>query len=204
MHPLDLLHQRYDSSVFQRQQLIVKDGALYSTGNPINAAAGITSWLQGMKEWAWQDEKSPSIDPKSSKDLSEKEGTGEITGRDRFLQAANLLNGRSIVEKMQKQDKLETRFVFERPLPMKEMLDEMFSGRQNGVFTLGICSTTGGGHALGMQIDPSKNTFRFFDVNSGFYQFESLEEMKEIIPDYLQEIYPSYNRGTVMQFVDLT
>lgn len=61
------------------------------------------------------------------------------------------------------------------------------------------------GHAMGMQIDPTRYLYRFWDVNSGFYQYSSLEEMKTAMKEYMDEFYEGeYNYFEAGQYSPLS
>lgn len=60
------------------------------------------------------------------------------------------------------------------------------------------------GHAMGMQIDPTRHLYRFWDVNSGFYQYNTLEEMKNAFQSYLKEFYKDdFNSFNIGQYYPL-
>lgn len=101
-----------------------------------------------------------------------------------FIMHQDSEEGRSIGELIEKLDKDRTNWK-----------------NQNGVFAILAC---GGmqGHALGMQIDDTNKIYRFWDVNSGLYEYDSLEGMKEDFIEYMKAFYESkYNRFFAKQFV---
>ncbi|MGH2612394.1 MAG: hypothetical protein ACRDFB_05030, partial [Rhabdochlamydiaceae bacterium] len=73
----------------------------------------------------------------------------------------------------------------------------------NGIFHLGIYEKKtdvfgqfqrwSGAHAIGLQIDSFNNLYRFWDVNHGFYEFSTLEKLKESFKSYLESYYPTHN-----------
>lgn len=44
-------------------------------------------------------------------------------------------------------------------------------------------------HAMGMQIDHTRKLYRFWDVNTGFYSYESVENMKLEFQGYIRYLY---------------
>jgi hypothetical protein len=58
-------------------------------------------------------------------------------------------------------------------------------------------------HAIGMQIDPMSGTYRFWDVNSGFYSYPSLEMLKTESEAYMQAFYEGkYNNFSATQYIE--
>lgn len=68
-----------------------------------------------------------------------------------------------------------------------------------------------GGHALGMQLDRKNGIYRFWDVNGGLFEYDSLQELKEAFSSYLAALYPpederwpsSYNAFHITQYTPL-
>lgn len=75
-----------------------------------------------------------------------------------------------------------------------------------GIFDISIYHLGGNksnkGHSLGMQIHPTQGLYRFWDVNSGFYEYNSLEELKANFEDYMVKFYKhtDYNSFTACQY----
>ena len=44
-------------------------------------------------------------------------------------------------------------------------------------------------HALGLQIDEKNKVFRFWDVNSGMYEFDTLKDLEEAFTEYTEYVY---------------
>lgn len=86
----------------------------------------------------------------------------------------------------------------------------LLSYEGGGIFDIGIYQfdqanqTKQNGHSIGMQIDPARNIYRFWDVNSGFYQYETLNEMKREFQSYMQAFYEGkYNRFYAAQYTPI-
>lgn len=145
------------------------------------------------------------------------------TGRDRKHQAAASVR----MDPMRinpKEIRLPQAFVFEIPEELKKdgftiesistsgndsikaLIEELVKDKKgwpnpNGIF--GIRATgEEGGHALGMQIDDTNKIYRFWDVNTGFYQYKSLKEMKNAFVEYLKALYDnSFTKLSAFQYV---
>ena len=59
-----------------------------------------------------------------------------------------------------------------------------------------------GGHAMGMQIDDTNKIYRFWDVNTGFYQYESLDAMRKGVDEQMKTYYPDHNVFCCSQYVN--
>jgi hypothetical protein len=72
--------------------------------------------------------------------------------------------------------------------------------RSAGILDITIAGASGA-HAVGIQVDPLSNIYRFWDVNSGFYNYSSLEELKKETNAYMQEFYQGeYTRFYATQY----
>lgn len=71
-----------------------------------------------------------------------------------------------------------------------------FFGKSKGILQVDVFSITGvdgvkqgTAHALGIQIDERNQVFRFWDVNTGMYQFENLKDLESAFKEYVESLY---------------
>jgi len=78
----------------------------------------------------------------------------------------------------------------------------------HGIFSINIARMTsadspGWGHAIGCQIDHQAGIYRFWDVNTGFYEYPSYEQFSTQFSSYLKSQYPDYNWARAVQYTPL-
>lgn len=56
-------------------------------------------------------------------------------------------------------------------------------------------TTWNDGHVMGMQIDPTREIYRFWDVNSGFYSYPDLNTLKKEAETYMHDFYGKDEEG---------
>jgi hypothetical protein len=148
--------------------------------------------------------------------------TSGVTAGDRMIQAASLLESTfdhihtgGISKAILKRDHM-TYQEFEEIAPtiseMIKIVGEKHSEALNpnqgsGIFHIVTHkfdkrkNTLQDAHALGMQIDPTRDIYRFWDVNSGFYQYSSKREMTIAFEEYMKDAYSGeYNYFLVGQY----
>ena len=71
-----------------------------------------------------------------------------------------------------------------------------------GVVAISIAGDDGA-HAIGMHVDPSRYSYQFWDVNSGWYQFKSADHMKKAFATYLERSYPGWHFRSAFVFTPI-
>lgn len=127
-----------------------------------------------------------------------------ISAKDRIAQATYALGRRygkgeeesnlGIGSTILKRDHLTHEdFVFEMGTIKKTIDMALQEQKKKGLSTGGIfdigAKGKNMGHAMGMQINDKDHIYQFWDVNTGFYQYDSLEEMKNAFSQYLDDFY---------------
>jgi hypothetical protein len=162
------------------------------------------------KEFVQQMVKSPAYQ-KIAKEEEQEQITG-ISAKDRKNFATYALGFKlegfskpedkySIGSTIMKKDRVEYHLVETKHPSIDKLIDNLvqkhpealISTLTNGIFDISIFKVgpniDPAGHAIGMQIDPTRDIYRFWDVNSGFYQYSTLEEMKTAFKEYMDEFY---------------
>lgn len=190
--------------VYGKYRLFAFDQSMYGLG----AMLGEGTCLAITYRWNKLLQKDPTQPLRSADDLRESEfahdTTEGISRRDRLIQAMHLVERfryTYVTQGILKQDGLSEYPLFERSIskPFREVLGDLLKTEHRGVFMLNATDEQREGHAMGLQIDPVRNIYRFYDVNTGMYQFPSLEVLKEAAPSYIEELYPYFNRFNLVQ-----
>lgn len=143
-----------------------------------------------------------------------KEGGSRLSARDRMNQATSSLEWHSgqttdsIGQTVSKRDKLTGETLFKGD-SVRKMIDSLCEQdlkkpifeRSGGVFDI---TATGkdSAHALGIQIDPKHNIYRFWDVNTGLYQFNSREQLTDAFESYMAKYYENkFTKFTAFQYL---
>lgn len=171
----------------------------------------------------------------TSEELSRVDSKADITIKDRMRQATYALathlsetNAAGMPEAILKRDKMESSILTSKldsiPSTITELIDKLmeankkenFLTKSDGIIGVGIYKATKNtsgavthvehGHAIGMQIDSSRNIYRFWDVNYGFYSYSSLDELKKQSSAYIREVYfrEGYNYFNAIQYFPKT
>lgn len=144
-----------------------------------------------------------------------RKGKSDITSRDRMDYAIYSVEGTlkegfssGIGKTILKRDKLDYQEI-STTSTIREMIDSLYKdydktlvfSHSGGVFEINA-QRNESGHALGMQIDPAQGVYRFWDVNSGFYQYNSREELTAAFEDYMTKFYNNkYTYFVVCQYI---
>lgn len=158
---------------------------------------------------------------KNSKNEVVEEESG-ILPEDRKIQAVYQVESRLkinptrwISPSILKRDHMEVQEIGDYQTTIRELIEDIVQNhaetlqpyKGGGIFGVAIYehdqskNTLTNGHAIGMQIDPMRDIYRFWDVNSGFYQYNTLDEMKTEFQGYMQYFYDGkYNCFMAAQY----
>ena len=138
--------------------------------------------------------RSPTKIIRTLDDLEGVDGDTELERRahDRFVQAQYQMNLNfkgidQIADRTLKKDGVKhitNKVYFLSICELIDKADQFFDlDASSGIINICAFFKTGEAHALGIQIDHISKNYRFWDVGSGFYQFNNLEDMKKIMQE---------------------
>lgn len=149
--------------------------------------------------------------PESS---SSDDDDAKVTAHDRFMQASRAVEFAKtddrtvgVSDKAAQKDGFKKTHLVNRATSIVNMIDQLVNDQPQVLLTSGgaidiYMGASDSAHEIGMQIDQATNTYRFWDVNSGFYSYDTLDQLKKEMSSYLTDVYDDeFKKFYAIQYV---
>jgi hypothetical protein len=150
-----------------------------------------------------------------SKNLSEADEKADTIFHSQYqVGASKKRTGSEIGEHILSRDGLSKQASIQPQKTITELINQIIQGQSldsSGVIDItayeafeenGQIIACSNGHAIGLQISPHYNIYRFWDVNSGLYCYSNLEKLTQELEAYMNHFYfGKYNHFIATQYI---